>query len=130
MAILHDKISIRLSGDAIVLHYSTVEQVNRAIGVLGKTRVMRHHADGRAGGVQFLEQIHDRFAIARIEISGRFVREKDRRFAGQSAGHGDTLLLAAGELARQMFRAVAHSNAFERFGDKRSCVRLRAFRDK
>jgi hypothetical protein len=31
-----------------------------------------------APGVQLLEQIHDRFAVARIEVTGRLVREQDR----------------------------------------------------
>ena len=74
--------------------------MNGAVGVLREARVVRDHANGRAAGVQFLEQIHDRFAVARIEVAGRFVRQKDGRLAGERARHRDALLLTAGELAR------------------------------
>ena len=67
---------------------------------------------------KFLEQIHDGFAIARVEVAGRFVGQKDGRFAGERARNGDALLLTAGELARQMFGAMAHADALERFGDE------------
>src|SRR4051794_22562222 len=85
-----------------IFHDATVEEMNRAIGVLGKTSIVRDHADRRAAIVQFLEQRHDRFTVARIEVARRFVREKNRRLARESARHGDTLLLPAGELTRQM----------------------------
>jgi len=73
-----------LGGD-FVLDNPAVKQVNGAIGVLRETLIMRDHANGRAAGVQFLEQIHDRFAVARIEVTGRFVGEKDGRLAGDGA---------------------------------------------
>ena len=103
-----------LGGD-FVFDDPAVEQMDGAIGVLRKTRVVRDHADGGAAGVQFLEQIHDRFAVARIEVAGRFVRQEDGRLARERARDRDALLLAAGELARQMFRAMRHADALERF---------------
>jgi hypothetical protein len=41
-------------GSDPILDYPAVEQMHRAIGVLGKTRVVRDHANGGAAGVQFL----------------------------------------------------------------------------
>src|SRR5258707_520607 len=79
---------------------------------------MRNHADGRAASVQFLEQIHDRFAVSRIEVAGRFVSQEDGRFTGEGARDSDALLLAAGELAREMFGAMGHADAFECFVDE------------
>ncbi len=78
--------------------------MNGAIGVLSKTFVVSHHADRRAAGVQFFQQVHHRFAVARIEITGRLIGEKNCRFAGQGPRHRDALLLTAGKLAGQMFR--------------------------
>jgi hypothetical protein len=63
-----------------VFHDAPVEKMHRAIGVLSETLVVRHHTDGRANSVQFLQQIHDGLAVARIEIAGRLVRQKYRRF--------------------------------------------------
>ena len=83
-----------------------------------KARVVRDHANGRAAGVQFLQKIHDRFAVARIEVAGRFVGEKNCRLAGEGARDRDALLLAAGKLAGQMFGAMSHADALERFGDE------------
>src|ERR1044072_2945261 len=89
--------------------------MDSAIGMLRKTGVVRHHADGRAAVVQFLEQRHDGLAVARIKVGRRFVREEDRRLARESARDRNTLLLTAGELAGQMFGAMAHADALQRF---------------
>ena len=71
-----------------------------ALGVAGKARIVGHHADGRAFAVQVLQQLHHRFAVARIEVSGRLVGEQDGGRTGQRAGHSHALLLTAGELRR------------------------------
>src|SRR6202040_209930 len=69
-------------------------------------------------GVQFLEQIHYRFTVAGVEISGRFVREQDRRLTSESARDSHALLLTTRELARQMFCPMRHSYAVERLRDQ------------
>jgi hypothetical protein len=53
--------------------------VDGAISVLGKPLVVGDHANRGTDGVQFIQQFHDRFAIAGIEITSRFVGEKNRR---------------------------------------------------
>src|SRR5471030_3101647 len=93
---------------------ASVEDVNAAVGVTGVARVVRHHADRGAGAVQLAEEVHDRFAAARVEVAGRLVREQDERLAGDGARHGDALLLTARELAGQMLRAMRHPDALER----------------
>ena len=42
-------------------------------------RVVRDHADRRAFAVQFLQQAHHGFAVLRVQVTGRLVREQDRR---------------------------------------------------
>ena len=69
--------------------------MDRAIRVFGETLVVRHHADGGAALVQFLEQRHDGFTVTRVQVSGRFIREKNGRLARERPRHRDTLLLAA-----------------------------------
>ena len=59
---------------------------------------MRDHADRRAFVMQLPQQVHDRFAVLGVEVTGRFVGQQDGGFAAQRAGNRDALLLAAGEL--------------------------------
>src|SRR5712691_3737158 len=76
---------ISLVVDPAVFHNMTVEQVNGAIGVLREPLVVRDRANCQEAGVQFLEQIHYRFTVAGVEISGRLVREQNRRLARKGA---------------------------------------------
>ena len=85
-------------------------------------RIVRDHADGGAAGVQLVEHVHQRFAALRIEVAGRLVGEQDRRTAGDRARDRDELLLAAGEVARMMFRARGEADAIERRVDARLVV--------
>src|SRR6266851_2031625 len=80
---------------SLFLDDAAVEDVDAAVGVPRVTRVVRHHADGGAGAMQLAEQIHHRLAAARIEVSGRLVREQNQRLAGHGTRDGDALLLTA-----------------------------------
>src|SRR5512146_3476544 len=95
------RVSTMRSGDrraGPLLHHASVEQLDRAIGMGGVARGVRHHADRGAAAVQLAQQLHHRFAVRGVEIPGRLVGEQDRRVSGYRAGHGDALLLAAREL--------------------------------
>ena len=86
-------------GSDSIFDDAAVEQVNGAVGVLRKARIVRDHANGGATGVQFLQQIHNGFAVARVEVSRRLIRQQNRRLPGKRASDRDTLLLPAGKLA-------------------------------
>src|SRR3984885_6241070 len=88
-----------------------VEEVYLAVCVAGEARIVGHHADGRAFLVQLGEQLHHRFAILRVQVSGGLVGQQDGRRTGQRAGHSDTLLLTAGELRGVVAHAVRHPDA-------------------
>ena len=75
--------------------YLAVEKMDLALSVGRESWIVRHHAYGCAFPMQVLEQFHYRFAIAGIEVSGRFVRQQDRRIARQCSSHSHTLLLTA-----------------------------------
>src|SRR2546423_15207923 len=98
-----------------IFHDAPVEEMDCAIGVLGKTGVVRDHADGRAAVVHLLEERNAGLAVTRIEVARRFGGEQDRRLARESARDRDTLLLTAGELTRKMLPAMAHADALQRF---------------
>src|SRR6266566_4433379 len=89
-----------------------------AVGMLGEALVVRDHANRRATLVQLPQEIHDCFAIARIKISRRFVRQQNSRSPRESARHRDALLLPTRKLTWQMFCAVRHAYALKCFGDK------------
>ncbi len=79
--------------------------------------------------MQFAEQMHHSFAVVRIEVTGRLVREQNRRSAGKRASNCDALLLPAGELARQVFCPMRHAHALQRFGDQCFAVDWHPCRD-
>src|SRR5207302_10252621 len=72
--------------------------------------------------MEFYEQAHDRFAVTRVKVSGRLVGQQNRRPAGKRARDCDALLLAAGELAWQMFGPMRHAYTLQSFGHKRFAV--------
>ena len=54
------------------------------------------------------EELHHRLAVLRVEVAGRLVGEQDRGLARNRASHRHPLLLAPGELAREMPGAMGH----------------------
>ena len=66
---------------------------------------------------RFCKQFHHCFAVARVEVSGRLVRQQDRRLSPQCAGDGDTLLLTARKLRGIVPHAVRHADALQRLHD-------------
>ena len=93
-----------------------------ALRMFGKARIMSDHADGGAVPVQVLQQFHDGFAAARIQISSGLVREQDGGMSGEGAGHSYALLLTTGELRRIVTHAVRHADPFERFHHPRLAI--------
>src|SRR5579872_6199565 len=102
---------------------ASIEEVDAALGVARVARIVGDHADRRAGGMELLEQIHDRLAAARVEVAGRLVREQHERLAGDGARHRDALLLTARELTGKVLRAVRHADALERRFDALTALR-------
>src|SRR5262249_49087896 len=80
--------------------YFSVKQANLTLGLLNESGIVRNHADRCAFLVQFMQQLHYSFAVVRIEIAGRLVRQQNRRMTGQSASDRNALLLTARKLRR------------------------------
>src|SRR6516225_8613287 len=102
---------------ALLVHDAAVEELDRALRVAREPGVVRDHADRAALLVQVAQQVHHRLAVRRIEVPGGLVSEQDQRIARERTRHGDALLLAARELARQVLRAVRHAHPLERLAD-------------
>src|SRR6185503_4896784 len=63
--------------------------------------------DGGAEVVDLLEDLYDLEGIDRVEVAGRLVGDDHVGLVDYRAGDGDALLLAAGELAREVVHLVA-----------------------
>jgi len=98
----------------VFINHSAVEEMDRAVSVAGEARVVSNHANGGAAAVEFAQQVHDRFAVGRIEVSGGLVGEQDERIAHDRARDGHALLLTSGELRRQVLGAVRHPDPLSR----------------
>ena len=93
----------------------------REAGVVG---AVGDHDDGGAGGVEVAEEVHDVEAVVAVEVAGGLVAEDELRVGDDRAGHGDTLLLSAGELLRVVARPVDDAHALQHFVDFRPPLRL------
>lgn len=58
-------------------HNSSVEQVNHPLRMFPIPRVVRDHANRRAGLMQLAGKFHHRFTAARIQVACRLVGEED-----------------------------------------------------
>ena len=76
------------------------------MGACGDVVLVRNDDDRVAFGVETFEEIHDLHAGVRVERSGRFVSQQNRRMINERAGDRDALALAAGELVGFVRHAV------------------------
>src|SRR3546814_21121757 len=73
--------------------------------------------DGGAAGVDLLQQLQHAARHLAVEVAGRFVGKQDARRAGQCAGNGDALLLAAGEFGWGMALPTGKPDLSQRLFD-------------
>jgi hypothetical protein len=100
--------------------------MQRALGALGRARIVRDHHDRLAViAIERVQQIENLVARLAIEIAGRLVGEDERRIRDDGAGDADTLLLAARELARVVLAALGQAHNLERDRDALHALRLR-----
>ena len=98
----------------LFIHYAAVKQMNLSIGMTRVARIVRDHTNGCALLVQLAQEFHHSLAVGRVEVSSRLVRQQYQRIARDSSRDRDALLLTARELARKMFGAMSHADAFKR----------------
>jgi hypothetical protein len=75
--------------------------------------------DRRALAVELLEQVHDRLALARVQVAGGLVCQQKLRIRDHRPGDADQLLLPAGELAGEQVLLAHDAEAVERVTDDR-----------
>ena len=79
------------------------------------TGIVRDHDDGAPLLVEFAQQAQDDFFVHGVEIAGGLVGQNNLWIVDQGARNADALLLASGELRRQVTGAVFEAHAVERF---------------
>ena len=100
---------------ALVGENAAVPHRYRAIGIRGDIGLVRYQNDRDTFlAVELRQRLHDLVRGARVEIPGRFVGEEQARGIDQGPGDRHPLLLAAGELARRVARAIAKPEPVQR----------------
>ena len=94
---------------------AAVSEFDAAIGLPRDVWVVRDHQNRVACMVQLAKNFQDDLFIGFVEIAGGLVGQNNFRLIDQRAGDGHALLLAAGELRRQMRHAFAHPDAAQSF---------------
>ena len=94
--------------------YQPVTEVDGAVGNLGESLVVCDDDEGLAELVaQVEEQLMEFGLVLGIEGAGGLVGEDDGRTVDEGAGHGDTLLLTAGEFVGLVGGTVGQSHEVE-----------------
>jgi hypothetical protein len=96
-----------------------VAHLDDAVARSGVDVRVRDLDDRHALVVQLLEQVHDHFALGRVQRAGRFVGEQQARPRDHGARDGDELLLSAGKLLRIKVFLADDLEAVEDVGDAR-----------
>ena len=85
-----------LSGARLRSYDPSVGEFDGAIAVSGPGIIVSDLDNRGSFLVQFFQRIHDHFALARMQTSGRLISEDQFGMPDDGAGDGDELLLAAG----------------------------------
>ena len=84
--------------------------------VLDQGRVVRRHHHGAALRGDLLEQLHDAVGRYRVEVARGLVANKQRRTVDHSAGNGNALLLATGQLIGQRVHLIGQTDQAKHLG--------------
>jgi len=95
-----------------ILHDPAVEEVDDAVGVAGVALGVGDHHDGGALLVELGEQVHHLLAVLGVEVTGGLVGEDELGIGDHGASDGDTLLLTARELLREVLGTVRDGHPF------------------
>lgn len=90
-----------------------VGHADDAVGEGFQRDVMGHH-DHRdlLVDVQVYQNLHHDVRAARVQVPGRLVEQEDRRVVRDGTRDGDTLLLTARELVREVVETAAQPDLF------------------
>ena len=96
----------------------SVAEVEAAVAEGGGLGAVGDEEEGGLVAVaEVAHELEDGLAGGGVEVAGGFVGEEDGRAVDEGAGDGDTLLLAAAELAGEGVAAVGQPHGLNHFGD-------------
>ena len=105
MAVPDYRLALLVAGQRLensVLHHEDAVRVRRY------RQVVRHHDNRHAEQILSFQQKRQHLVgVCAVEISGRLIREDNRRTIYQRTRDRDTRLLTAGKLTRQMMQTIA-----------------------
>jgi len=104
-----------LDVSAIVPDDAAVLNMDNAVSMLGRRRLVSYKHDGMPFIVQLLDYLHDDLPRLGIEVAGRLVGENNAGPRNQSPGNRHALLFAAGKLARLMISPMRQTDRGHRF---------------
>ena len=108
------------SGRALLDDDAAVHEDDAVRDVAGEAHLVRDHEHRHAALGQVLHDVEDAAHELGVERRGDLVEEHDVRVHGQRPRDGDALLLAAGELRREVVGAVRQAHLGEALvGDRR-----------
>lgn len=102
-------------GPGFVTVEEAVFEADDTGAALDHALVMGDEDEGLALAIEVVEEVEDFFAGFGVEVASGFVGEDDERAVGESAGDGNALLLAAGELVGSVIEAVVESDLGGKF---------------
>src|ERR1041385_7908707 len=105
-----------------VIDDPAVFKSHNPIAVCGVSFGVRHLNDRGAFVIETLEQIHDLFALRRMKVTRRLVRENQTRISNYCARDADQLLLSAGKLGRIEILLTDDLKSIERVADDRLAI--------
>src|ERR1041384_809580 len=105
-----------------VIDDPAVFKSHNPIAVSGVSFGVRHLNDRGAFVIETLEQIHDLFALRRMKIARRLVRENQTRISDYCARDADQLWLSTGKLGRIEILLTDDLKSIERVADDRLAI--------
>ena len=94
-------------------HDAAIEQVDHPVSEARVVFGVCHHDNGGSLFVQFGQELHHFGSVLGVQVTGRLIGEDDLRVRNDGTGNGDTLLLASGQLLREMAGTMADVHTFQ-----------------
>ncbi len=107
-------------GNRPIRHHPAVSHFHHAGGMLRHAGVVGHDQHGDALGIQLLEEQHDLFARAGVQVAGGLVRQQNGRAHHQGPRDRHPLLLAAGQLGGPVVHAILQPHPRQRLRRRRA----------
>ena len=115
---VHESLRAASGWCCVLTDHPTIAQLHDAVPVGRIFFGVRDLNDGRSLFIQFLEKLHDLFALRGMEIARRLVGEEKLGSLNYRPRHADQLLLSTGELIRKQIFLADNVEAIQSVADQ------------